>query len=589
MRLPIHYKITFVFVILATIIFSGIYFYLETNLTRHALNRIRADFFIRTDLAVFILNTPGFIWKQSPDKTADTIGLQVKARLTIIREDGTVVGDSEVPGKELAGLENHRNRPEIEAALQTGQGESIRFSTTVGENMLYIARSFRAGPELFVIRLALPLAEVKAVSGRLRQMLIAALALAFVIALGLSSAAAFFISRPLSEAVWAARSVARGDFSQKRLLNSNDELGDLSRAINHMSSQIKLTLEEVQTNKSRLEAVLLSMIEGVMVVDRQGTIILMNHTLQNLLGLEDDPLGKRPLEVIRNIEIQEIAENASRLTHQIERHQIAVHIPEERIFQVHVTPLIRSGIAEGAVLVFHDITELRRLERIRQDFVANVSHELRTPVASIKGYAETLLEGALQDKKNAGDFVKIIYDDADRLAKLINDLLDLSRIESGAVTVNLKSCALPPLIEKVIAGMQAQARAREISLKTDMPDDIAQVNADQSQIVEVLVNLIDNAIKYTDPGGSVMVSVHDNDRMVQIDVADTGIGIPETDLSRIFERFYRVDKGRSRSLGGTGLGLSIVKHIVQAHKGEVSLRSVLGKGSVFSFTLPKAA
>jgi len=268
--------------------------------------------------------------------------------------------------------------------------------------------------------------------------------------------------------------------------------------------------------------------------------------------------------------------------------EIAVNMPEEKILKVNGVPIVRTDRFEGAILVFHDITELRRLEQIRQDFVANVSHELRTPISSIKGYAETLLEGALEDKDNAREFLSIIYQDSNRLANLINDLLDLSKIESGKMKMNFIPLEPVSMIRRAVAIMENQAQARSIAIKLNLTPDLPKIKADETRFSQVMINLLDNAIKYTPENGSVVITANVVNNALQIDVADTGIGISEKDLPRIFERFYRVDKARSREMGGTGLGLSIVKHIVQAHAGHVRVKSEPGLGSTFSFTIPLA-
>jgi two-component system phosphate regulon sensor histidine kinase PhoR len=264
-------------------------------------------------------------------------------------------------------------------------------------------------------------------------------------------------------------------------------------------------------------------------------------------------------------------------------------MPEEKILLVHATPVIQEERTEGAVLVFHDITELRKLEKIRQDFVANVSHELRTPISNIKGYAETLLEGAVHDKENVEDFIQIISSNSEHLANLINDILDLSKIESGKLEMERKPCNIYPLAQKIVSGLQRQADDQQVTIEINIEKDLPKILADEKRLAQVLLNLIDNAIKYNKKGGKVIITAHKkNTHFIQVDISDTGIGISENDLPRVFERFYRIDKARSREMGGTGLGLSIVKHIVQAHGGDVSTSSILGKGSTFSFTIPRA-
>ncbi len=386
-----------------------------------------------------------------------------------------------------------------------------------------------------------------------------------------------------------AEGIAQGDFKRKIFLNSNDEMEDLSKTLNNMSEQIQNKVNELTTTKSRLEAVLLSMFEGVMVVDHDGYVLLINKTLRNLLGVIHEPFRRKPLEIIRNIEIQNLADKVLKSQSGVQSMELSVLLPEERILLAHATPIIREGKTEGAVLVFHDITQLRRLEHVRRDFVANVSHELRTPVSTIKGYAETLLEGALEDKANARDFVQIIYSDADRLAKLINELLDLSQIESGNMKFFFAPCSLRTMADRVLMALAKKLNEKSIAVKNQIPSAFPSVRADETGITQVFFNLIENAIKYNKDHGSITISAHDLGKYIEVKVTDTGIGIPEEDLPRIFERFYRVDKAHSRQSGGTGLGLSIVKHMIQVHQGEVSVESALGQGSTFSFTLPKSS
>lgn len=590
LRINIHYKITAIFGIITAGILFGIYLYLNNGLKEHTFQRIKANLLKETRLTKSFLeaNFTESFQSQQLDTIADKIGRDLDKRVTIINREGKVLGDSELNEKELMEVENHLYRPEVQEALKSGIGESRRFSTTIKKDMFYIAATFGIEKPRGIVRLAMPLSEIEIVSGRLRNTIIISLLLAFILTIIISFIVSIFISKPIKEMSWAAKSIAGGDYSRKINVATNDEIKDLAEAFNYMSRQIRLRIEDVTLSKSRLEAVLLSMFEGVMVVDKKGTILLINQTLKDLLQVKEELIGRKPLEVIRNIEIQEIVDNALRLDKGVESREISLLLDEGKVLMVHATPIVRDKGIDGAVLVFHDITGLRRLEKIRQDFVANVSHELRTPVTSIKGYAETLLEGALEDKENARDFLKIIYSDSDRLARLIDDLLDLSKIESGKLRMVLKPCALMPIVDRVIRGLERYAKDKSITIKSDIPKDIPNLLADESRIAQVLLNLIDNAIKYTENKGLITISAKKQDKFVRIDVSDVGVGIPEKDLPRIFERFYRVDKARSRELGGTGLGLSIVKHIVQAHNGEVFVKSLVAQGSTFSFIIPKA-
>ena len=589
MKISIHYKITFIFGIIIAVILFGIFFYLNKNLQADTYQRIKTNLIKQTDLAKSYLEEDFTQDVQSYklDTIADRIGKILNLRVTIIGLDGAVWGDSELDDKELTEVENHLYRPEVQQALKSEFGENRRFSTTIKKGMLYVAVLYGKKEAQGIVRLSIPLLEIELISNRLKKLHLVAFIFAFILAVIMSFAISVLISKPIKEISQFAQGIAEGDFSKKVPVSTNDEISDLAKAFNYMSEQIKLRIEEVTSSKLRLEAVLLSMFEGVMVVDLEGAILLMNQTLKDFLLIRENPVGRKPLEVIRNIEIQEIADSTLQIKQSVQSRQITLLLPQEKILLVHATPIVWEGKPEGAVLVFHDITNLRKLEKIRQDFVANVSHELRTPVSSIKGYAETLLEGALEDKENARDFLKIIYSDSDRLAKLINDLLDLTKIESEKLKMELRPCVIRPVVERVVSGVNKQAKDSSITIKMDIPRELPNILADEVRIAQVLLNLIDNAIKYNKEKGLVIISAKEKDGFIQIDVSDTGVGIPEEDLPRLFERFYRVDKARSRELGGTGLGLSIVKHIIQEHQGEISVQSVLGQGSTFSFTIPK--
>ena len=590
MRINIQYKITAVFCVILALVFTGVFLYLDSVLKENTYSRIRNALLKETLLVRMFLEKdfPGYPRLKETDKIVDRAGDAIDSRVTIIGLDGTVLGDSDLDGEDLARVENHLYRPEVQEALRGEVGESVRFSTTVKRNMLYVATTFgRAGPE-GVVRLSISLADVDAVSNQLKKILFVSLSVAFFLTMLASFVASFFISRPLKEMAGAAGRIAQGDFSRRITVRTNDEVGDLARAFTNMAEQVKSRMDEIIRGRSRFEAVLLSMFDGVMVVDARGRILLMNPTLMQELAVREDPAGKKPIEVLRNVEIQEIADNVLEMKEAVETREISMLLPDEKILLVHATPMIREGSVEGAVFVFHDMTDLRRLENIRRDFVANVSHELRTPAASIKGYAETLLDGAMKDERHAEEFIRIIQADSDRLAQLVEDLLDLSKIESGKLTLKLAPCSVGDTAAKVMRQLGKQAEAKRINMKEDVQQGLPDIMADETLISQVLFNLIDNAIKYTPDGGRVEVRARDAGDFVRVDVEDTGVGIMEKDLPRIFERFYRVDKARSRQMGGTGLGLSIVKHIVQEHGGEVSVQSVPAKGSIFSFTIPKA-
>lgn len=593
MRINIHYKIFLILTALFAITFFGIYQgykYLYRNLEEENYQRIKENLLRELFLAKSLLQEAiakaedGFDY----DGFADDIGSSLTSvRVTIIDINGKVIGDSALDGEKLSQIENHIYRPEIQEALTKDTGASRRFSTTTREDMLYVATIFQSGNK-GIIRLSTPLTEIENISVQMKKILVPLLFGFFVIIIFISLFVSFYISKPVRKISQTALEISKGDFSKKSAGIRNDEIGDLARAIDDMSEQIRNKLEEINSTKSRLEAVLLSMSEGVMVVDSKGIIILMNQSLKNFLAVQDQPIGRKPIEVLRNVEVQNIVNESLKHDACATENEINVLLPDEKIFLVHASPIKQEGKSEGAVLVFHEITALRRLERVRQDFVANVSHELRTPLSSIKGYTETLIDGALNDEENAATFLKTIHSESERLSNLIDDLLSLSRIESSKIKMSLAPCDIYEPLKQSIATLEKHASEKKIPIEISIPDNLPKVLGDETRLSQIFFNLIDNAIKYSQENRKIKISAHEAGKFIQVDIEDNGIGIPENDLSRIFERFYRVDKARSREMGGTGLGLSIVKHIVQAHGGEVWVKSALGAGSTFSFTIPKA-
>jgi two-component system phosphate regulon sensor histidine kinase PhoR len=353
-----------------------------------------------------------------------------------------------------------------------------------------------------------------------------------------------------------------------------------------MAQDMEDKIKEIETQNQKLTAIFNSMIEGVIVVDKVEHIISVNPTIEKIFGiLNKDVEGKVFLEAIRNNDIAEVINVALKRGKSLSSEIVLIY-PVRRVFEVNATPIFDNNVINGCLVVVHDITEIRRLETVRSDFVANVSHELKTPLTSIKGFVETLLEGALDDKENNRNFLKIIHDHAERLNSLVDDLLSLSHLESKEITLNKKSFNLRLQLEEVISGFKSQLKKMNIDIKNELPASIS-INADKDRIEQVLTNLIDNAIKFNKENGSIRIYAQEVNGKIKVFVEDLGIGIHEKDIPRIFERFYRVDKARSRELGGTGLGLSIVKHIVELHGGSVGVESTEGLGSKFWFILPK--
>jgi two-component system phosphate regulon sensor histidine kinase PhoR len=416
--------------------------------------------------------------------------------------------------------------------------------------------------------------------------------LSFIIVAILAYIFLISLTQPIKDLIEILKRLTKDELKKEVHTFSKDELSTLAKTIHEMGVQSRDRIEEITIEKDYLQTVLKGMAEGVLVVDERGRIIMINEAIQNLFSLSSEVVDKTPLEVIRNSELEGAIHEAIR---DGKNSSFELPLPSSlgKIFEVNVVGIHPSSGGNhemgrgmrGAVAVFHDISRLKELEKIRQDFVANVSHELRTPLTTIKGYAETLLEGALKEEV-AFQFVQVIKRQSDRLTKIVEDLLALSKIELKEFQLKIEILPFPELVEDVLRYIQEAAEKKKISISLEIPTSL-MVKADRNYLEQILINLIDNAIKYGQEGGKITVSaVQRNQREVEISVSDNGIGIPQEDLPRIFERFYRVDKGRSQELGGTGLGLSIVKHLVQAHKGKVWAESSLGEGSTFYFTLP---
>jgi len=504
---------------------------------------------------------------------AHELGRSTGLRITFLAPDGTVVGESDKPPADLPLLENHRHRPEVQDALARGLGVHRRRSDTTGQEFLYVALpvTTAAGTTTGIARVALPLRELTTTTGRVRWIVAAA-----TLAVGLLSIPVLYwltrrLAQPISAMRAVAGNVARGDFTGRAPAGLTGELGELATALNDMSAQLAARLRELTTEKTGLAAILAGMTEGVLVTDAAGRIRLMNAALRQQFGLTDDALGKTPIEVLRLVGLDQPGTR-----------ELTVFAPAERTFAVNA-----ARLPAGLVVVFHDITRLKQLENLRRDFVANVSHELRTPLSIIKGYLETLLDDPPPDAATARQFLETVRKHSRQLENLIEDLLSISALESQRAQLDAAPVNLRELAGTVIAELASQARARDITVATELPD--LAVRGDAPRLHQVLVNLLDNALKYTPPGGRVLISGRQTATEVECCVADNGIGIAAEHLPRIFERFYRVDKARSRDLGGTGLGLSIVKHIIQAHHGRVWAESTPAQGSRFSFTLPAAA
>lgn len=386
----------------------------------------------------------------------------------------------------------------------------------------------------------------------------------------------------------AVERIRAGDLRDNVYLELDEELDGLGTKMNRMMTSLRERLDRSYQEKSQLEAILANMVDGVIMVNARKRILLLNRAAQEIFGLEgQEVLDRHHLEVLRSYELDgKLDQVFGRGVPMVQ--ELKVFYPEEKLLEAYLAPVKNEdGSITGAIMVVRDISQRERLERMRRDFVANVSHELLTPLTSIKGFAETLLEGALEDAENRRRFTQIIDQEAGRLIRLINDLLDLSRLEAEGFQARRRAVHLGQVAAGVANLLTPVAEKGGVSLETSFPPDLPPAEADPDQIAQVLTNLVDNSLKYTPAGGKVVIAAEEKPTQIMVTVSDTGIGIPRKDLPRIFERFYRVDKARSRSSGGTGLGLAIVKHIVEAHGGRAWAESDVGKGTRIHFLLKK--
>jgi len=590
MRISLKLKLILSYFVLIFLSLGFITFFLDKKLEEKSLQEIKAALtnearLIESNISA---NFPGLYDQERLNKLSQDLGAKVKSRITIIDMQGKVLADSQMSQQEAAKLENHLSRPEVYQALNNGLGQEIRYSSTLKIDMLYIALPVKQNNQnIGVLRLALPLTSVQKVLFAVRKTIIIGLVFALGLAFLLGSVLAKALIGPVNRIIHVSSKFAQGDFSRRIFYRSSDEIGQLALTLNKMAQEIEEKIREIGTKNQHLEAIFNSMAEGVIVTDSSEKIVSINHSIEELFNVrKSEAQGKFFLEGIRNSDIFGVINSVLKDAKFISK-EIVLVLPIQKIVQVNASPIFEKDKVTGCVAVVHDMTELRRLETMRRDFVANVSHELKTPLTSIKGFVETLLEGGLDDKENSVNFLKIINNHVDRLNILINDLLDLSHIESKEIVLKKEKFILAILVNEVMLGFKSQAKKKAVELNSDLLQEL-EIIADKSKIEQVFTNLINNAIKYNKEKGFVRVYSEQLADKVKIVVEDSGSGIPARDIPRIFERFYRVDKARSRELGGTGLGLSIVKHIVELHSGVVGVESTEGLGSKFWFTLPKS-
>lgn len=591
-------RVFFLYFILASVLIVVLGEYLSSTVRNNYLSKLQEDLTVQSRL---IAEDVPLSFQDNLDDFCKRYKEKTGARITIIDSSGRVLGDSDEPSSLM---ENHSNRPELIEAGANGIGSSIRFSKTLQRDLFYLAISVTKDSEKRFLRMSMPLHDIDAAVQKIKiQILTASFAsLLIVFLIGLFQTGR--LVKTIEEITAFSQAVTSGNFKKRLFPKGKDELAELTRNVGTMSQELQRRLQQVEEEKYMIETILMNMSDGLMLTDPKGMILLSNSAVKNLFGIESGIEGKTVMETLRKAELVDLIDRVVEMKETISR-EIEVTYPKELFLMVTGAPYSMKGELSGAVLAFHDITRLRQLEEIRKDFVANVSHEIKTPITAIRGFAETLLEGALEDKENAHKFLETIKNHSERLNSLVSDLLTLSGIELGDIKIEKETVDLGNVIDTVFETLKEKAKTKGLYLRKEISTGPQEVKADRNRLIQILLNLVDNAIKFTEKGG-ITIRVRNAEfgmrnkgvskeipkseiailQSIEISVEDTGIGIPKKHLSRLGERFYRVDNARSRELGGTGLGLAIVKHLVKAHGWEMEIESVPGKGTTVKIIIP---
>ena len=588
MRSKVFIKLAAVIGILIFFTSTISFLFLSRQLTCILTSEIKKE--LRKDLLynkqILDQNPLELISSGTTDTWVKRLGGTLDTRVTLIGLDGHVIGDSFVPQNKLSVLENHRERPEVISAFATGYGEDTRLSQTVKEQMIYMAVPVGFPKSYAILRFSKPLYDIGVFNIGLSKNIGQDFFLTFLFSLITGLVASFFLTRPVITLAEITQKRISGNLPGNIPFHRNDEIGLLANVFNEMRDEIS----NLQRIEEWYKAVFSGIREAIIVTNTAGDIIMVNPAASRMFRIDGDMFKVRPLRHLPDNKLQELFAKVHNNHVTLLKEEMTVASSKgSRILQISSMPVVKEARFDGTVFVLNDITKLRNLERIRKDFVSSVSHELRTPLSIISGYTETLLDGAMHEPEHAAEFLKIILEATAQLTALVNDVLDLSRIESGQIVYQFMPVDINGIIAKSVGLLKLSLEKKHIRLDLQIPDDLPPVNADAVYLEIVIRNLLDNAIKYVNEhNGAIWISAFQRDNNVHVEVEDNGIGIAKEDLSKIFERFYRVDKARSRQLGGTGLGLSIVKHIVLAHKGNVEVRSRVNQGSVFSVIFPVA-
>ena len=581
----IRWRIAIPYVILFMLVMTGLSLYISDFIYHTELNELESKLTSEARLLGGTLEQR--IIGEFPSHGLDVLAKEwsddLGVRVTLIAADGEGVGES---NEDRATMDNHLQRPEIQQALLEGMGRSIRFSRTLGADMLYIALPVVKDAEVLgYVRLAIALDQIEAKVSSLRKTILTGTLIATILAILLGVVVAEYTTRPLRDLAKTTQHISLDAHSDQLIPTTRDEVGQLAGAINAMRVQLRAQYGRLDTERKKLVAVLKQLSDGVMIVDEMGKVQMVNPAAQRMFSVkEGDALDRSLPSVVRHHQIIDLWRKCLESG---ENQVTSLEVPgKHQIFQVEAIPLVHT-LPGSVLLVVNDLTHLRRLETVRRDFISNISHELRTPLASLKALAETLQESALDDPPAARRFLNRIEAEVDALSLMVQELLELSRIESGKVPLELKPVPPQDLLTSAIERLQLQSENSGIQVQLHCPADLPLVLADPPRIEQVVVNLLHNAIKFTPAGGNITLSAESSEDIILFSIKDTGSGISAEDLPRIFERFFKAD--RARSGGGTGLGLAISRHLVEAHGGRIWAESLEGHGSTFYFTIPVVA
>jgi two-component system phosphate regulon sensor histidine kinase PhoR len=579
MRTRLFYKLLGAYVAIAVLAVVIAAFVIESRIKSDLTNWVKDDLLAQARIIAIMPQVEiAGQYKQLAERT--------HARITLIDARGKVIVDSD---HHLIAVDNHLHRSEIQEARLKGQGITVRYSQTLKADTLNVAMPLYSGTHLTgYIRLSRPMLQVVKTVDEIRLSILMALILILFISVILALVFSARMVGPIQEIASFTDKVRKGDISGMVMIDSRDEIGQMAKNINEMVAELQTRIRQANDEKWKLRAAFASMNEGVMVLDAQNRIENLNRGMTRIIGREyADIVGKIPLEVFRNVELQD-ALNRFRHFGEAVLREITLGDDQPVVLNVSISA-IKSlpGEEPKVMIVFHDVTRLKKLERMRADFVANVTHEIKTPLTAIIGFVETIEQGAIENTPDTRKFLQTIRENAGRLDRLVDDLLTLSNIELGETKLDFRELVIADVLEKARALIQTKADLKGITIREELPAALPPIRADQDKAVQALLNILDNAVKFTPDGGRIDVTASEEQKdFITIKVMDTGPGIPRSDLPRLGERFYRVDRTRSRDLGGTGLGLSIVKHLMKAHGGEIRIDSIPGQGTTVSLKFP---